>query len=735
MWVYPLFYVHGSQAWHKNLKKTNGRKLTRLNYVRYRLANREGQFNPFLLGRRLSQQYVTDSQVKIERDRIEWCKNNQNQLKKESYQGLIDYLSRRSEGSNTQIGKITILPSTFEGSPRNMVQKYQDSMAIAAKFGKPDLFITMTCNPNWEEIRENLQPGETALDRPTLVSTVFNLKVKALIEYLKTSKCFGEILAYICSTEFQKRGLPHIHLLLMLAQNSKFRNTRDIDKIVSATIPDPLENPVLHERVIKHMIHGPCGDWCLVNNKCSKNYPKSFNEETTIDGNDRVQYKRPNDGKSYEKSHNFKVDNRNVVPYPPLLMMLFNCHINVEFVFSNRSIKYLFKYILKGHDAAAIRITSSENDGSREHGEQSSFDPEVRDNEVRPLLNHDEISTYIESRYVSPAEAAWRILSLPTYNRSHPVYRLPVHLPNHQSIVIHTDPENIDLESAAAQSTMLIDYFALNQRDPQARNYYYVEIPQYYTFLKRKNVEDDVAQWRKRKGSFNCLGRIYSVSPSNPELFHLRLLLTRVKGATSFESLKTVDGTICESFQAACLARGLIENDEEWKRALQESSFWMMPKQLRRLFVRLLIFCTPVDPLSLWDEFKQKMSKDFIRSSDSELHAEKKTYVSLHKMLQYYNKHINDYFSIPEYNINFDIFHDINNENFGEEQLQNMLKKGKSQYSKMNNEQKNIVDEILNSLNHGNDNRATTQSTNKCIFIDGPARTGKLIYMIHDSIY
>ena len=221
------------------------------------------------------------------------------------------------------------------------------------------------------------------------------------------------------------------------------------------------------------------------------------------------------------------------------------------------------------------------------------------------------------------------------------------------------------------------------------------------------------------------MGRIYSVSPSNPELFHLRLLLTRVKGATSFESLKTVDGTICESFQAACLARGLIENDEEWKRTLQESSFWMMPKQLRRLFVRLLIFCTPVDPLSLWDEFKQKMSEDFIRSSDSELHAEKKTYVSLHKMLQYHNKHINDYFSIPEYNINFDIFHDINNENFGEEQLQNMLKKGKSQYSKMNNEQKNIVDEILNSLNHGNDNRATTQSTNKCIFIDGPAGTGK----------
>ena len=64
-------------------------------------------------------------------------------------------------------------------------------MAIAAKFGKPDLLITLTCTPNGEEICEYLKPGETAFNRPTLVATVFNLRVKALIEYLKTSKCFG----------------------------------------------------------------------------------------------------------------------------------------------------------------------------------------------------------------------------------------------------------------------------------------------------------------------------------------------------------------------------------------------------------------------------------------------------------------------------------------------------------------------------------------------------------------
>jgi hypothetical protein len=55
---------------------------------------------------------------------------------------------------NGRVGKMVILPSTFIGSPRNMMQNYQDAMAIVSKFGKPDLFIIMTCNPKWREIEE-----------------------------------------------------------------------------------------------------------------------------------------------------------------------------------------------------------------------------------------------------------------------------------------------------------------------------------------------------------------------------------------------------------------------------------------------------------------------------------------------------------------------------------------------------------------------------------------------------
>ena len=69
----------------------------------------------------------------------------------------MDHL--HSGATNSRVGRPVILPSSFIGSPRNMQQNYQDAMAIVRKFGKPDLFITVTCNPNWREIVENLFPG------------------------------------------------------------------------------------------------------------------------------------------------------------------------------------------------------------------------------------------------------------------------------------------------------------------------------------------------------------------------------------------------------------------------------------------------------------------------------------------------------------------------------------------------------------------------------------------------
>ncbi|KAL7289494.1 hypothetical protein TKK_0016681 [Trichogramma kaykai] len=120
-------------------------------------------------------------------------------------------------------------------------------------------------------------------------------------------------------------------------------------------------------------------------------------------------------------------------------------------------------------------------------------------------------------------------------------------------------------------------------------------------------------KWRKRRKFINCFGRMYSVSPTQTELFHSRILLMRVKGATSFDHLKTVNGVVHESLTSTCLALGLIENNEEWSNSMREAAVFMMPKQLRNLYVRILIHCNPLDPLKLWNDYKNMMSEDFAR--------------------------------------------------------------------------------------------------------------------------
>src|ERR1700733_4268774 len=104
----------------------------------------------------------------------------------------MDYLQSEALAQGLLPGRAVILPSTFIGSPRNMAQNYQDAMAIVRKYGKPDLFITMTCNPNWPEILQNVRPNQSPADRPDLTSRVFKMKLDALLEDIKKHHVFGK---------------------------------------------------------------------------------------------------------------------------------------------------------------------------------------------------------------------------------------------------------------------------------------------------------------------------------------------------------------------------------------------------------------------------------------------------------------------------------------------------------------------------------------------------------------
>jgi len=112
-------------------------------------------------------------------------------------------------------------------------------MARVCKFDKPDLFVTYICNPKWKEIIDALFLGQIAKDRPELVTRVFNLKLDTLLKDIKDG-VFGNVIARIWVIEFQKRGLPHVDILLSLDETSKLRIVNDYDSMVSIKISNPI---------------------------------------------------------------------------------------------------------------------------------------------------------------------------------------------------------------------------------------------------------------------------------------------------------------------------------------------------------------------------------------------------------------------------------------------------------------------------------------------------------------
>ncbi|KAK1351306.1 hypothetical protein POM88_054470 [Heracleum sosnowskyi] len=148
-------------------------------------------------------------------------------------------------------------------------------------------------------------------------------------------------------------------------------------------------------------------------------------------------------------------------------------------------------------------------------------------------------------------------------------------------------------------------FFYLNQQDRNARNYTYDEIPRYYVWNDSDNV------WTVREKG-NQIGRLFYTHHNSGEIWYLRFLLTKVRGPTSFDQLKTVDGVLYKSFKEACLQYGFLDDDNEWHEVIEECSKCGFPTQIRELFVHIMVNCQVTDLLSLWKKHWKKMSDDII---------------------------------------------------------------------------------------------------------------------------
>lgn len=201
----------------------------------------------------------------------------------------------------------------------------QDAMSYVRNYGKPDLFITFTCNPNWPEIKENLFYGQKSEDRHDISARVFKQKLKQMINFITRHEIFGETRCWMYSVEWQKRGLPHAHILIWLIEKI---TPNQIDDIISAEIPDETIDPLLFETVTSNMIHGPCGELnmhsvCMHDGKCTKRYPRQLVSETITGDDGYPLYRRRatyDNGRTTTKTlfnEQIDIDNRWIVPYSP----------------------------------------------------------------------------------------------------------------------------------------------------------------------------------------------------------------------------------------------------------------------------------------------------------------------------------------------------------------------------------------------------------------------------------
>ena len=708
--MYPLLHLHGEIGWNHDMTK-----LTPLKHYKYALQLREEPwvgnqppevrqniFNPKLQTGKLSQIYALDIDNKIQTINLQYIKSPAAQKKfmSNTYQGLVDELS--GVDTEERSGKV-FLPSSVRGSPRYYDKCYQETLAIGAEYGTPDIFLTFTANPSWIEITEFSDNGNNKDQRADIIARVFRLKTKRLIDTINKSCVFGRVVAHSCSEEEQKRALPHIHLLVWLSKDDKVLTPDMADKLFCAEFPDPQTDPTLFHIVRKNMVHGPCGKInpnspCMEMGKCTKHFPKEHLDHTVFTEKGGTLFRRRDDNRYAQLPASvncYKASNMWLVPYNPFILIKFNGHINMEMVKSMfKNIKYLYKYIYKGSDVILMKLKMAETE--------------------------DEVDTYECLKYVNATRAFYNIYSFPIQERFPSVMTLPVHEENKQRVCFMQGSEANQVENPPVSP--LLSYFEECQKEnSKACELRYCEMPYHFTW---KGSKTD-GRWEQRKRGFgNQIGRVpyRMLSSHNHEYFYMRTLLNVKVGVKGFEDLRSVPDPdepgvmiVCYNFKEACQKMGLYHDDSEWDKVMEEASFWGFPHSLRMLAANILLYNRPVNSMSFIDKHQDILVEDFVRSNEDATEEGKHEWllVELKKILETASSNLK-HVGLPEpekiKKLSKAFAHEYNwDRSILEEELNDSL-------PKLNAEQKMIFESVRESV---------LASQGQTFFIDAPGGSGK----------
>jgi hypothetical protein len=380
-------------------------------------------------------------------------------------------------------------------------------------------------------------------------------------------------------------------------------------------------------------------------------------------------------------------ENQYVVPYNPILLMKYQCHMNVEVCSSVKSVKYIFKYIYKGHDAAIIKF----------------FDGAVG------LVDVDEIRAFQESRYVSPPEALWRLYEYRMNDLSHTVIRLPVHEEDEETIYYEPD-ETLTMPDLRQRSrSQLLGFFHLNQTDTYARQFTYSQIPLYYIWKEKTWI-------RRQKTANKVIVRLHNVSPHERDRFAIRLMLLHRSDVRSFRDLKLgINGESCETYAEAASSWGLMDNSSEWRACLDEAVTFQMPTSLRLLFASICWASPLADIRALWDEYREFMIEDYMREHSQEVSEQ----IALLNIARAYQANTSSG-QFMSFGLPLDPgFRPPNSSTTGASiSIQESTEISQRSIESLNEQQRNAFNDIMRGHEH-------PSGGNRFFFLDGPGGSGK----------
>ena len=389
--AYPLLFNCGEQGWGICSKNQPYNSIKYLQYLRSRilmpdrlndntllmLPSAENPQQLIICSRfqafaRLCQVYMVDMVSRNTDLVLRWIRTHQGLLLNRSQQhsapleefddeSVIDETdeinARQPECVQSEDDNAVYLPSSFHGGRRHLRSCALSALVLLSELGRATGFLTLTCNTEWSEIKSQLLFGQTAFDRPDIVCAVFQKRKIALLHNLRNGVYFPSKVVYVMHViEFQKRGLPHAHIVFRLADHLPPETTDEAlanycDNMVCAEMPElPAEDDISEDAVTQrkyvdlvkqYMIHH-----CAVAvNGCKQ----------SADGQCKRRYSDTSDpvNKTYFKNgypvYRRRSDkDRRVVPHNRLILLDWNGHANLEFASSAKSIMYLYKYLYKG---------------------------------------------------------------------------------------------------------------------------------------------------------------------------------------------------------------------------------------------------------------------------------------------------------------------------------------------------------------------------------------------------